>query len=79
MIKLDNIKNAFNLVGKMLKNKTTGEVHFLENLHINKYFNSSVPIRFRFINERMLAFISGTEEEVLKQLLNFEVIRWWEI
>ena len=76
MIKLDNIKNASNLVGKMLRNKTTNEVHFVENLHINKYFNSSDPIRFRFINERMLVFISGTEQEVLKQLLNFEVLIW---
>ena len=62
MIKLDNIKNSFNLVGKMLKNKTTNEVHFVENLHINKYFNSSDPIRFRFINEQSVAFISGTEQ-----------------
>ena len=75
MIKLDNIKNTFNLVGKMLRNKTTNEVHFVENLHINKYFNSSDPIRLRFINDQSVAFISGTEEEVLKQLLNFEVLR----
>ncbi|CAM3409591.1 hypothetical protein [Pseudostreptobacillus hongkongensis] len=75
MIKLDNIKNSFHLVGKTLRNKTTNEVHFVENLHINKYFNSSDPIRFRFINDQSVAFISGTKEEVLKQLLNFEVVR----
>lgn len=75
MIKLDNIKNASNLVGKMLRNKITNEVHFVEGLFINKYNNSSDPKRYRFINDRSVAFISGTEEEVLKQLLNFEVLR----
>ena len=76
---LINIKDLENIVGSTIINKNNNRLHYIEKIIIYKYkdlnHDTIHPLRYRVLDSEEKAIMNGTEEEVLKQLLNFEVIR----
>lgn len=74
MIKLDNINNILNLVGKMLRNKKSSRTWYVETIFVSRYINTFDPTRYCLRDNNNFIILKGTEEEIYKQLLNYEVI-----
>lgn len=72
MIKLDNINNILNLVGKYIKNDKTNRVCLISSVNANKYKESN-SIKYLIFNKDKI-IISGTEEEIFKNLLSWSVL-----
>ena len=69
MIKLENINNILNLVGKYIKNDKTNRI---SSVNVNKYKEQD-PKKYLILDKNKV-IMSGTEEEIYKMLLNWTVI-----
>lgn len=72
MIKLKQINNILNLVGRYIKNDKTNRVCLISSVNANKYKESN-SIKYLIFNKDKI-IISGTEEEIFKNLLSWSVL-----
>lgn len=81
MIKIDDINKVNNLVGKMLRNKKTNEVHYIESILVYKFQNKDFStgqytnkVRYKINNSYNRTIVSGMSDDIMIQLLNYEII-----
>ncbi len=81
MIKIEEINKINNLVGRMIRNKKTQEVHYVESILVYKFqdkdFSTSVyrnKMRYKINNSNDRTIMSGAEHDIMLQLLNYELL-----
>ena len=72
MIKLKQINNILNLVGKYIKNDKTNRVCLISSVNANKYKESN-SIKYLILDKEKV-ILSSTEEEIFKILLSWSVL-----
>lgn len=72
MIKLDNINNILNLLGKYIRNDKNDKTYLIASVNVNKYKEQD-PKKY-LIQDKNKIILSGTEEEIYKMLLNWSVL-----
>lgn len=72
MIKLENINNILNLVGKYIRHDKTNRVCLISSVTVNEYKEID-EIKY-LISDKYKIILSGTEEEIFKMLLCWSVI-----
>lgn len=72
MIKLDNINNLLNLVGKYIRNDKTCETAFVVGVNVYKYKEND-SIKYIILNKNR-AFLTGTKDEIMKVLLGWSIL-----
>lgn len=72
MIKLDNINNILNLLGKYIRNDKNNKTYLIASVNVNKYKEQD-PKKY-LIQDKNKIILSGTEEEIYKMLLNWSVL-----
>ena len=72
MIKLENINNILNLVGKYIRNDKNDKTYLIASINANKYKEQD-NIKY-LIQDKNKIVLSGTEEEIYKMLLSWTVI-----
>ena len=72
MIKLKQINNILNLVGKYIKNDKTNRVCLISSVNANKYKESN-SIKYLILDKEKV-ILSGTEEDIYKMLLSWSVL-----
>lgn len=72
MIKLENINNILNLVGKYIRNDKNDKTYFVASINANKYKEQD-PKKY-LIQDKNKIILSGTEEEIFKMLLSWSVL-----
>ena len=72
MIKLKQINNILNLVGKYIKNDKTNRIFLISSVNVNKYKEQD-PKKY-LIQDKNKIILSGTEEEIFKILLSWSVV-----
>ena len=72
MIKLENINNILNLVGKYIKNDKTNRIFLISSVNVNKYKEQD-PKKYLILDKNKV-IMSGTEEEIFKMLLSWSVL-----
>ena len=72
MIKLDNINNILNLVGKYIRHDKNNKTYFVASINVNKYKEQD-PKKYLILDKNKV-IMSGKEEEIYKMLLSWTVI-----
>ena len=72
VIKLKQINNILNLVGKYIRNDKNDKTFLVASINVNKYKETD-KIKYLIFNKDKV-IISGTEEEMFKMLLNWSVL-----
>lgn len=72
MIKLENINNILNLVGKYIRNDKNDKTYLIASVNVNKYKEQD-PKKYLILDKNKV-IMSGTEEEIYKMLLSWTVI-----
>ena len=72
MIKLENINNILNLVGKYIRNDKNDKTYLIASVNVNKY--KEQDSKKYIIQDKNKVIMSGTEEEIYKMLLSLTVI-----
>lgn len=72
MIKLENINNILNLVGKYIRNDKNDKTYLVASINANKYKEQD-PKKY-LIQDKNKIILSGTEEEIFKMLLSWSVL-----
>lgn len=72
MIKLENINNILNLVGKYIKNDKNDKTYLIASVNVNKYKEQD-PKKYLILDKNKV-IMSGTEEEIFKILLSWSVL-----
>ena len=72
MIKLENINNILNLVGKYIKNDKTNRIFLIASVNVNKY--KEQDSKKYLIQDKNKIILSGTEEEIFKMLLSWSIL-----
>ena len=72
MIKLENINNILNLVGKYIRNDKNDKTYLIASVNVNKY-KSQDPKKYLILDKEKV-ILSGTEEEIYKMLLSWSVL-----
>ena len=72
MIKLKQINNILNLVGKYIRNDKNDKTYLIASVNVNKYKEQD-PKKY-LIQDKNKIILSGTEEEIFKILLSWSVV-----
>lgn len=72
MIKLKQINNILNLVGKYIRNDKNDKTYLVASINANKYKEGD-NIKY-LIQDKNKIILSGTEEDIYKMLLNWSVL-----
>ena len=72
VIKLKQINNILNLVGKYIKNDKTNRIFLISSVNVNKYKEQD-PKKYLILDKNKV-IMSGTEEEIFKMLLSWSVL-----
>ncbi len=72
MIKLENINNILNLVGKYIRHGKTCETVFVVGVNVYKYKEND-SIKYIILNKNR-AFLTGTKDEIMKVLLGWSIL-----
>lgn len=72
MIKLDNINNILNLVGKYIRNDKTCETAFVVGVNVYKYKEND-SIKYIILNKNSACW-TGSEDEIMKILLGWSIL-----
>lgn len=72
MIKLENINNILNLVGKYIRNDKNDKTYLVASINANKYKEQD-PKKYLILDKNKV-IMSGTEEEIFKNLLSWSVL-----
>ena len=72
MIKLENINNILNLVGKHIRNDKNYKTFLIASVNVNKYKEQD-PKKY-LIQDKNKIILSGTEEEIYKMLLTWSIL-----
>lgn len=72
VIKLKQINNILNLVGKYIRNDKNDKTYLVASINANKYKEGD-NIKY-LIQDKNKIILSGTEEDIYKMLLNWSVL-----
>ena len=72
MIKLKQINDILNLIGKYIRHDKNNKTYLIVSINANKYKEQD-NIKY-LIQDKNKIILSGTEEEIYKMLLNWTVI-----
>lgn len=72
MIKLKQINDVLNLVGKYIRNDKNNKTYLIASVNVNKYKEQD-NIKY-LIQDKNKIILSGTEEEIFKMLLSWSVL-----
>ena len=70
MIKLENINNILNLVGKYIKNDKTNRIFLISSVNANKYKESN-SIKYLIFNEKDIKVFKGALTKVINSVKDF--------
>ena len=72
MIKLKQINDVLNLVGKYIRNDKNDKTYLIVSINANKYKGADKIKYLIFTKDKII--LSGTEEEIYKMLLSWSVL-----
>ena len=72
MIKLKQINDILNLIGKYIRHDKNDKTYLIASVNVNKYKEQD-PKKY-LIQDKNKIILSGTEEEIYKMLLSWSVL-----
>lgn len=72
MIKLKQINDILNLIGKYIRNDKNNKTYLIASVNVNKYKEQD-PKKY-LIQDKNKIILSGTEEEIYKMLLTWSIL-----
>lgn len=72
MIKLKQINDILNLIGKYIRNDKNNKTYLIASVNVNKYKEQD-PKKY-LIRDKNKIILSGTEEEIYKMLLTWSIL-----
>lgn len=72
MIKLKQINDILNLIGKYIRHDKNDKTYLIASVNVNKYKEQD-PKKYLILDKNKV-IMSGTEEEIFKILLSWSVL-----